>query len=160
MIILVLFGTIEWKFKTLETIIQEKIPRFENDSWIIQAGFSFENLEYLNALQNVEVFNTISTDALKYHYSNADIIITHCGTGSVFSAIEIGKIPLVIPRLSQNAEHIDNHQEELFYYLLRRELIKDLRESLNFSEESNSIEIDVSGKNLTKKIWRLLKHDA
>ncbi|MDA8788342.1 hypothetical protein N9N00_05710 [Schleiferiaceae bacterium] len=160
MIILVLFGTIEWKFKTLESFIQKKIPHFDNYNWIIQAGFSFENLEYLNSFQNVEVFNTISTDALKFYYSKADIIITHCGTGSIFSALEIGKIPFVIPRLFQNAEHVDNHQEELFYYLLGRGFIKDLRESSNFSNVSNLIDIDVSGKNLTKKIWRLLKHDA
>ena len=59
-----------------------------------------------------------------------------------------------------HGEHIDNHQEELFYYLLGRGFIIDLRESSNFSSESNSIDIDVSGKNLTKKIWRLLKHDV
>jgi UDP-N-acetylglucosamine--N-acetylmuramyl-(pentapeptide) pyrophosphoryl-undecaprenol N-acetylglucosamine transferase len=54
--------------------------------------------------------------------TNSDVVITHAGVGSVISALEAGKRPVVAPRRKQFKEHIDDHQAGLAAELDRREL--------------------------------------
>jgi len=42
----------------------------------------------------------------------AELIISHAGAGSIIHAIRAGKIPVVIPRLVEYAEIVDDHQVE------------------------------------------------
>jgi len=42
----------------------------------------------------------------------AELLILHAGAGSALHAIRAGKTPVLIPRLSSNGEHVDNHQVE------------------------------------------------
>lgn len=42
----------------------------------------------------------------------ADIVIMHAGAGSVLHAMDAGKVPIVMARLSRYGEHVDNHQAE------------------------------------------------
>lgn len=43
----------------------------------------------------------------------ADIIITHGGVGSIMQSLLLHKKVIVMPRLSQYGEHIDDHQLEI-----------------------------------------------
>ena len=47
------------------------------------------------------------------YMSNCDIVITHGGTGTIISAIKNNKKVIVVPRLSEYGEHVDNHQIQL-----------------------------------------------
>ena len=43
----------------------------------------------------------------------ADIVITHGGTGAIIGAVKKGKKVIAIPRLAKYGEHVDNHQVQL-----------------------------------------------
>lgn len=42
----------------------------------------------------------------------ASAVVTHAGVGSVLCARRAGHVPVVIPRLHQLGEHVDDHQAE------------------------------------------------
>lgn len=53
---------------------------------------------------------------------NADVVISHAGTGAALTALEEGRVPILVPRRREHAEHIDDHQVEIAYGLARRRL--------------------------------------
>lgn len=54
--------------------------------------------------------------------ADADVIISHAGTGSVITALAAGRCPVLVPRATEYHEHVDNHQFELAAMLAQREL--------------------------------------
>ncbi len=46
------------------------------------------------------------------HISDARIVITHGGPASFIMPLQIGKIPVVVPRQKKFNEHVNNHQLE------------------------------------------------
>ena len=47
--------------------------------------------------------------------SNADLVITHAGAGSVFHLLEISKPMLIVP----NFDRIDNHQKDMVDFVVK-----------------------------------------
>ncbi len=43
----------------------------------------------------------------------ADVVVSHAGVGSLFTALGVRKTPLVVPRLRRLREHVDDHQLQL-----------------------------------------------
>lgn len=62
-------------------------------------------------------------DELASRANDADIVITHAGVGSILMVLRTGSCPVVIPRLQELGEHIDNHQLELATVLESRDLV-------------------------------------
>lgn len=62
-------------------------------------------------------------DELAAVAANCDVVITHAGVGSILMVLRTGSCPVVIPRLQQLGEHIDDHQMELAGMLESRELV-------------------------------------
>ncbi len=58
-------------------------------------------------------------------FAAADVVITHAGVGSILCATNAGHVPIVVPRLKEHAEHVDDHQVHLI-----RELERDGRVSV------------------------------
>lgn len=52
----------------------------------------------------------------------ADVVITHCGTGSALTCMNVGKHAIIVPRRKEFGEHIDDHQEQIGRELSRRGL--------------------------------------
>jgi UDP-N-acetylglucosamine transferase subunit ALG13 len=52
----------------------------------------------------------------------ADVIIAHSGTGSAITAFEQGKFPVLVPRLAEYREHVDDHQVQIAREMARRGL--------------------------------------
>jgi UDP-N-acetylglucosamine transferase subunit ALG13 len=52
----------------------------------------------------------------------ADVVISHAGVGSALTALDAGKIPVLLPRRSNCGEHIDDHQSQAADLLARRSL--------------------------------------
>ena len=50
------------------------------------------------------------------------MVISHAGVGAAVTAIEAGKCPVLVPRLSRHGEHIDDHQTQIADELTRRGL--------------------------------------
>jgi len=44
--------------------------------------------------------------------TEATLVVTHAGAGSIIHAIQAGKVPVVVPRRTEYGEIIDNHQIE------------------------------------------------
>jgi UDP-N-acetylglucosamine--N-acetylmuramyl-(pentapeptide) pyrophosphoryl-undecaprenol N-acetylglucosamine transferase len=52
----------------------------------------------------------------------ADLVVTHAGTGSALAALEAGKLPILVPRSGALGEHIDEHQHQTAAELASRRL--------------------------------------
>lgn len=57
--------------------------------------------------------------------AEADVVVAHAGTGAALTAIEAGKVPVLVPRLARFGEHVDDHQVQIAAELSRRGLAVD-----------------------------------
>jgi UDP-N-acetylglucosamine transferase subunit ALG13 len=53
----------------------------------------------------------------------ADVVITHGGAGSILTALDAGKVPVVLPRRARYGEHVDDHQVRMVQGLAARGLV-------------------------------------
>ncbi|MEH6591221.1 MAG: glycosyltransferase [Halioglobus sp.] len=74
---------------------------------IVQFGYS----EYKP--DNCEAYKFLEFEQVKSYMLDADVVITHSGTGSVMLALSLGKLPIVAPRYARLGEHVDDHQLQL-----------------------------------------------
>ena len=103
--IFVTVGTHEQPFNRLLKKVDELVETgLIQEEVIIQSGFStyepkhckWQKLfPYQEMIQNV---------------ANARIVITHGGPSSFIMPLQIGKIPIVVPRMKQFDEHVNDHQ--------------------------------------------------
>ncbi len=71
---------------------------------LVQNGYTyFDKPEYC-----IQKF--LSLDEYSAAINSAEILIFHGGAGSVINALKINKKPIVIPRMVQYREHINDHQ--------------------------------------------------
>lgn len=61
----------------------------------------------------VECFDFVSEDKYQELMENADIVISHAGTGALFSSIKKGKKVIAVARLAKYGEMINDHQTEI-----------------------------------------------
>jgi UDP-N-acetylglucosamine--N-acetylmuramyl-(pentapeptide) pyrophosphoryl-undecaprenol N-acetylglucosamine transferase len=54
--------------------------------------------------------------------SEADVVITHAGVGTALAALEVGKCPVMAPRLAVHGEAVDDHQVQIADQLSQRGL--------------------------------------
>ena len=106
--IFVTLGSQKFQFNRLlkaidELIITEKIAEMV----IAQIGYS----DYKPKHYNYRKF--LDRDEFIAVMSEADIVITHGGTGVIINAIKKGKKVIAAPRLKRYGEHIDDHQIQL-----------------------------------------------
>lgn len=145
--ILVCVGASEYKFNRLLKIIDELCDEniLNGNEIIAQIG----STEYKP--RNYKNFRMIGREDFQRYINEADLIITHAGTGSVIPPLKLGKKVIVVPRREKYKEHLDDHQLELkdvfttAGYTLsaenKEELKKAIQESKKFSPskfESNS----------------------
>lgn len=56
--------------------------------------------------------------------SDADLIISHGGTGALVNALKLGKKVIAVPRLAKYEEHIDDHQVQICNMLEKMQYLK------------------------------------
>lgn len=61
----------------------------------------------------VECFDFVSEDKYQELMENADIVISHAGSGALFSSIKKGKKVIAVARLAKYGEMVNNHQTEI-----------------------------------------------
>lgn len=103
--IFITVGTHEQPFdrllKYIDRLVDDKIIQEEI---ICQSGYStyspthFKTTKFLNRHQ------------MQNALERARIVITHGGPSSFMSALALNKTPIVVPRLKQYNEHVNNHQ--------------------------------------------------
>lgn len=105
--IFVTVGTHEQQFNRLIQYIDRlKGSGVITDEVIMQTGFC-----------TYEPVNCIWSKLLPYHemqknIEDARIVITHGGPSSFIAPLQIGKIPIVVPRQKQFGEHVNDHQAD------------------------------------------------
>lgn len=82
-------------------------------------------------------------DEFKKNQHDADLIISHGGTGALIGALKMGKKVLAVPRLAKYGEHIDDHQMQIVEALSKEGYVKavlcmdDLLEGINLMVKHN-----------------------
>lgn len=105
--IFITVGTHEQQFNRLLKKIDElKETGVITEDVFIQSGFSTYEPKHCKWKK------LISYSEMQDNYNKARIIITHGGPASFIAALQIGKIPIVVPRQYEFDEHVNNHQLE------------------------------------------------
>lgn len=105
--IFVTVGTHEQQFNRLIKKVDElKRDRIIKEDVFMQTGFSTYEPQYC------ETKKLLTYDEMNEMYEKAEIIITHGGPASFMKALELKKVPIVVPRQAQFDEHVNNHQVE------------------------------------------------
>ena len=68
-------------------------------------------------------FTSVAHDDLARRIRSCDVLVTHAGVGTILTALESGKVPIVVPRRVAHGEHVDDHQVITSDYLSNRGLV-------------------------------------
>ena len=63
--------------------------------------------------RNARYFRFAGSEEVEALSRDARVLVTHCGVGSILTAIRHGVPVVVVARLKRFAEHVDDHQLEL-----------------------------------------------
>lgn len=164
-LIFVTVGTHEQQFNRLIKRIDElKEQNIFKDDVYIQTGYSTYEPKYCKYKK------LLSYDEMDAMYHKADIIITHGGPASFMKALELKKIPIVVPRQLKFEEHVNDHQveftklvEERFGSIIGIYDIDSLQETIinyqtiinsaNSSVKSNNYEFNTKLSELLDKLF-------
>ncbi|SFG51907.1 UDP-N-acetylglucosamine transferase subunit ALG13 [Priestia megaterium] len=117
--ILVAVGTQNFSFNRLLKMVDELIEdKVITDNVLGQLGYStYQPIYY-------EGFDFKPEKEMTRLIECADIIVTHAGVGTITTALQLQKKIIVVPRLSQYGEHVDNHQLEIAQAYRQKEYIQ------------------------------------
>jgi UDP-N-acetylglucosamine transferase subunit ALG13 len=103
--IFVTVGTHEQPFNRLiEFIDNLKKEGVIEDEVVMQTGFSTYEPKYCKWSKLLQYSEMVKNVA------DARIVITHGGPASFIMPLQIGKVPVVVPRRHKLNEHVNNHQ--------------------------------------------------
>ena len=130
--IFVTVGTHEQPFNRLiEAVEKMKAENVFDDDVIIQTGYSTYEPKFC------EWQKLYPYDKMLELVNQARIVITHGGPSSFIMPLQIGKIPIVVPRQKQYGEHVNDHQlefckavEERFGNIIVAENDEQLRDAI------------------------------
>ena len=128
-----------------------------NDKIVVQAGYTSYNSK------NMEILDFINFEKMDKLIDEADLVITHGGTGSIFNALKKQKKIIACPRLSKYGEHVDNHQEEIVdifsdeKYILKLDENSDIKKIINESKKFEPRKYKSNTKNFIKKLEKLIE---
>ena len=113
--VFVTVGTHEQPFNRLiQKIDQLKKDGIIEDDVFIQTGFSTYEPKYCQWSKLIAY-----QDMIQY-VEDARIVITHGGPASFIMPLQIGKIPIVVPRQKRFWEHVNDHQIEFVRNVVER----------------------------------------
>ena len=105
--IFVTVGTHEQPFNRLLKKIDElKRDGIIQEEVIMQTGFSTYEPQYCKWSK------LLPYQSMVQKVADAKIIITHGGPASFIMPLQIGKIPIIVPRQKKFEEHVNDHQVE------------------------------------------------
>lgn len=117
--IFVTLGTQAKDFSRLMKMVEELASAYNIKDIVAQVGYTTYKPE------NVKCLSFISIEQYEDYMSNADAIITHAGTGAIFSALKKGKKVIAVARLKEFGEMVNNHQTEIVHKLATEGYIID-----------------------------------
>lgn len=148
--IFVTVGTHEQPFNRLiEYVDKLKKDNVIEKDVIIQTGYSTYEPQYC------EWSKLYPYQKMVELVEKADIVITHGGPSSFIMPLQVGKIPIVVPRQLKFDEHVNNHQVEFSKAVAERqgniivvENIDDLKETiLSYDDIVKSMPAEMKSNN-------------
>ncbi len=109
------------------------------------------------------VFEDCSADEFEDQLTRSNLVITHAGTGSIFSALEAGCKTIALPRLSKHNEHYDDHQTEILKKLMElgallgSDNVEDLESLLVESKKFRQKNIRYDSSVIVEKVETLVR---
>lgn len=114
--IFVTVGTHEQQFNRLISCVDElKRDGVITEDVFIQTGFSTYEPKYCRWSK------LIPYEEMVKNVAEARIVITHGGPASFIMPLQMGKIPIVVPRQSRCNEHVNDHQVEFSRAVAKRQ---------------------------------------
>ncbi len=152
--ILVTLGTQKQQFNRLLSKIEESKIK---DKIIVQSGFTkFKS-------KKMEIFDFISYEEMNKLIDEADLIITHGGTGSILMPLSKSKKVIACARLSKYGEHIDNHQTEIVDlfsskgYIIKMDETDDIDDLIKKTKKFTIKKYKTNRDNFIKKLKQLIE---
>lgn len=78
-----------------------------------------------------QVFSHVNAEDFANHSSDADVVVTHAGVGTLMALLDAGKKPLVMARTAELEEHVDDHQLQVTEKLDSLGLISSFEETVS-----------------------------
>lgn len=103
--VVVTVGTLAFSFRRLFARLAEILPSDAEVLW--QTGQTPVDGLPLDARPFVP------PDELDAAMRRADVVIAHAGIGSALAALDAGRPPVLVPRLREHGEHVDDHQLQI-----------------------------------------------
>ncbi|MDD6082290.1 MAG: glycosyltransferase [Oscillospiraceae bacterium] len=148
--IFVTVGTHEQPFDRLVKEIDElKGKGIIQEEVIVQTGYcTYEP-------KNCTWSKLIPYDDMIKNVNEARIVITHGGPASFIMPLQVGKIPIVVPRQVEFNEHVNNHQVEFSKAVAERfgniivvETVSELETViLNYNNIVTSLSVEIKSNN-------------
>lgn len=107
--IFITLGTQKFQFDRVLKQIDKLIDEKKINSKEVKVQCAYKEYEP----KNFKTFKLKPQDEIDKITEEADIIITHSGTGSIINSLRKQKKIIIIPRMQKYGEHVDNHQLEL-----------------------------------------------
>ena len=131
--IFVCVGSRDYQFNRLLQKIDELVGNGEIiDKVVAQIGQS----EY--EPKNYEWHRFLDREDFAKYQSQADLIISHAGTGALIGALKLEKQVIAVPRLAKYGEHIDDHQTQISGVMAEEGY---LREVLDMDDLSTAVRL-------------------
>lgn len=148
--IFVTVGTHEQPFnRLLQELDKLKSEGAIDEDIFIQTGYS----TYVP--QHCEWSKMLAYKDMKQKINDAHIVITHGGPASFIMPLQVGKIPIVVPRKFEFNEHVNDHQVDFVHAVAARMHnivpvyeISDLGEAIrNYDRVVSTMSVDVQSNN-------------
>jgi UDP-N-acetylglucosamine transferase subunit ALG13 len=105
------------EFDRLIKKVDDIAPKF-GEEFVVQLGAS----NYIP--QHMKWFDYVPYDESLEYFQKAQLVIGHCGAGTIINALSFGKPLIVIPRLLKFNEHADDHQLEMATLLVQSQIAR------------------------------------
>lgn len=122
--IFVTLGTQAKDFSRCMKMVEDLVKQYDLKNVVAQLGYT----KYKPT--NIICFSFIPVEQYEEYMASADVVITHAGTGAIFSAIKKGKKIIAVARLKKYGEMVNDHQTEIIKKLSSDGYILDGTDSI------------------------------
>lgn len=151
-----IFVTVGMHYQGFDRLIKkmDEIASSLGEEVVMQIG----NTEYVP--KNGLALKFIDNNNMNRYYNDASLIISHGGAGTLIEAISAQKPLIIVPRMKQYGEVIDDQQNELAMALSESGLAKVVYDTEKLATTISSIRsLSYEAHKKSKDLVQFLKHE-
>ena len=132
--IFITLGSQKFQFDRLLKAVDDLVEQgVITEEVFAQTGYSTYAPKYYSASQFLD------REDFARRQEQADIVITHGGTGAIIGAVKKGKKVIAVPRLARYGEHVDDHQLQIIEQFGEMDLICGCPDCEKLAEALNEV---------------------